>query len=291
MAKFKLNIKYIFSVCVKLCSVLFTGITFFLAFISWEEIGINSSAIRLLILFVLTIFIFIVSCILVLFFIKEKQVWKRGKNKVSAMYSDLFKIAFHIYKNKRIIVIPVNDTFETIIEEPGENVVNPLVSSETIHGRWISKYLNETGISQKELNNRIQTDLKKRGAIGLKRDSQTVKGNDISFPLGTIAVIDGPKNSIFYLVAISKFDENNQSHSIKRQIRDCIDDLLEFYDREGQGKPIYIPLMGTGRSRANLSHIQSFKIIKSTVLTNEAAINGEINIVVYEKDKDKVSIF
>ena len=49
--------------------------------------------------------------------------------------------------------------------------------------------------------------------------------------------------------------------------------------------------MGTGSSRSGLTHEQSLRLIKSTVLTSDKPINGEINIVVYYKDKDKVSIF
>lgn len=48
--------------------------------------------------------------------------------------------------------------------------------------------------------------------------------------------------------------------------------------------------MGTGSSRIDITHQQSLKIIKSSVLTSEK-INGSVNIVVYNGDKNKVSIF
>ena len=53
---------------------------------------------------------------------------------------------------------------------------------------------------------------------------------------------------------------------------------------------MFLPLMGTGSSRVGITHQQSLKIIKSSVLTSDE-INGSINIVVYNGDKSKVSIF
>ncbi len=77
----------------------------------------------------------------------------------------------------------------------------------------------------------------------------------------------------------------------KKQFRECVDKLLDFYDETGQSIPIYVPLMGTGPSRAGLSHENSLNIIKSCVLTSEEKINGSVNIVVFNGDKNKVSIF
>lgn len=291
MSNISLNIKYIIKTWIKIMSGFSAIVTIFLTFSSWEDMNISKPSIKLLILLCFCIIFFIISFVSVIFFIRVKQVWKKGKNEVKAMYDDIFEIAFSNNKNKRIIVIPVNDTFETIVDEPGEGVVNALVSPNTIHGRWIKKYSKETGTSIKELNERIQKDLMGRQSFQKRIEKNITRGNKYSYPIGTVSVINGPKNCIFYLLAISKFDENNNAQSTKRQIRDSIDELMEFYDKNGQQYPIYIPLIGTGTSRAGLTHEQSLRVIKSTVLTNEKSINGEINIVVYEKDKDKVSIF
>jgi hypothetical protein len=52
-----------------------------------------------------------------------------------------------------------------------------------------------------------------------------------------------------------------------------------------------MPLIGTGNSRADLTHEQSLRVIKSCILDSDKKVHGEINVVVYEKDRDKVSIF
>ena len=66
--------------------------------------------------------------------------------------------------------------------------------------------------------------------------------------------------------------------------------LIKYYDKFGQGAPMYIPLMGTKKSRADITHEQSLRLIKSCIL-NRNKIIGDFNIVVYNGDKDKVTIY
>ena len=186
-------------------------------------------------------------------------------------------------------MIPVNDTFDTIVEGPSEKIDKPLVSPKTLHGTWINEYCQYYDISSEDLNIRIQESLKTHGFIGEK--IQRERGNPIRYKLGSVSIIDGPNNSVFYLLAISKFDNNNNAQVNKNNLRDCIDKLLDFYNESGQSIPIYIPLMGTGSSRAGLTHEKSLRIIKSCALTFDEKINGSVNIVVYDGDRNKVSIF
>lgn len=291
MGKLKLNLSYILKTSWFISSGILTGITVLLSFFSWEDMHIKNSFVKASIIISVFFMVFLIDMVFVLFIIKNKKVWKKGNNEVKAMYSDLFKIAFDSYTSKRIIVIPFNDTFDTIVEEPGEGVTKPLVSPNTNHGRWINRFLKEEGIDQSTLNDRIQKDLSARNIKNTKSLDNREKGNRIKYPLGTVAVINGKKNCIFYLLAMSSYDENNTAHASKKEIRDSLDELLSFYDSNAQSVPMYLPLMGTGSSRSGLTHEQSLRLIKSTVLTSDKPINGEINIVVYYKDKDKVSIF
>ena len=130
--------------------------------------------------------------------------------------------------------------------------------------------------------------MKNHGAVG--EEITRKKGNKIRYKKGTVAIVGGNNNTIFYLLAISSFNDKNNAQSTKKELRDSIDSLIKFYDENGQGIPMFLPLMGTGSSRVGITHEQSLKIIKSSVLTSDE-INGSINIVVYNGDKDKVSIF
>lgn len=72
---------------------------------------------------------------------------------------------------------------------------------------------------------------------------------------------------------------------------DCLKKLLSFYDGNGQGFKIYITLMGTGLSRSGMSHEEALQTIKSVFQLYSDSIHGEFNIIIYHKDKEKVSIF
>lgn len=77
----------------------------------------------------------------------------------------------------------------------------------------------------------------------------------------------------------------------KDEVIKSLRSLLEFYDVNGQGYQMYITLMGTGRSRAGLTHHDSLQTITSLFSLYSEKIHGDINIVIYKKDRDKVSIF
>ncbi len=285
--KIKLNIipvlKLTYIVFNSIISILVVLLTFF----TWKDMKINNSWIKICILVGIILISFIISLILVVVVLKNRKLWANGKNKVLAFYGDLFKITNKL--KKKIVVIPVNDTFETIIDDDLSQC-KPLVSLKTIHGQWI-KYMNDNGIDSETLNELITNNLKNIKPNKVYNNKEKTRGNKESYALGTIAAINGNNNTTFYLLAISNFDENNRATSSRRNIRNCVDELIDFYDTNGQGYPIYIPLFGTGRSRADLNHQQAFRIIKNAVLTNEKLIHGTINIVVYKNDRDKVSIF
>lgn len=293
-AKFKMNIRLILKLFYTLSTSTFGVVGILLSFITFEEIGITSVFHKLSIFFIIAILAFVISTLLVVFVLKKNRIWSKGKNKVYASYGDLLKYAFKVKeKNRKIIVIPVNDAFDTIVEVGGESVINPLVTPKSIHGEWVERICKQLEISPEELNVKIQKnlDLQKNKPEKIIKIEEKPRGNLKSYPIGTVAVIDGNNNTTFYLLVISTFNENNNARSSKRKITEAVDNLIEFYDSNGQGYPLFMPLMGTGSSRANLSHTQSLQVIKSCILTSEEKINGSMNIIVFNGDRDKVSIF
>ncbi len=212
-----MNIIPIFKVTYKISGAVFAMLTVLLAFVSFEEMGIRQVWIKVLILVSVPILSFLIACFLVLFIFRRNRIWKKGKNSVTACYGDLLTYAFKKrYKDSRIIVIPVNDTFDTIVEEPTEKIDRPLVTPTSLHGTWIKKYCSFFDIDSATLNERIQDSLKKRGFSGtvIKRD----RGNNVRYSLGSVAIIDGPNKSVFYLIAISSFDDKNNAHVGKKTI-------------------------------------------------------------------------
>lgn len=151
------------------------------------------------------------------------EIIRNGAYCVKVIYADIFKYAFRKRaKNKNIVVIPVDTAFHTHITRKYENDPLPEVSEKTIHGQWLSRW-EKSGEDMACLSERISRDLAIKG----------YKCNDFGqYSMGTIATIE-TSSTIFYLLAIAEFDENNIAHTTKDQLQDTLDKLSIYYDNYG----------------------------------------------------------
>lgn len=193
-------------------------------------------------------------------------IWTNGNNYIQIVPGDIFGFGFDKRNKKnRIVVIPVDTSFETQITIDTETVREPLVSTESLHGEFLQR-IYKKGISQSELKTRILTNLE-------------IDTNDLPTEVGRIASLYF-EPATFFLIAISSFNENKNARSNKQYIKKAIDDLIDYYDSKGQGYKIYVPLMGTGLSRAFLSNQESYNLIKNTLLGSKDKLQGKIHIVI-----------
>lgn len=290
--RLKLNADCIIKKTLKISGFLFGIATILLAFISWDNLGITNVCSRIAILIAILVFSLIISSIYILCIKKSYTVWECGTGKIIVRYSDIINEGFKKnIKNEKIIVIPVNTCFDTIIDSDISTSSKPLVSPKTIHGQWI-KSMNDIGISSETLNNKIENYLNEKNIKPVKKLSREVKrqGNLLSYKYGTIVPIRGNENVTFYLLALSEFDKNNTAQSSVDTIIECIQKLVKFYNINGQGFDMYLPLMGTNLSRAGMSHSESLQKTKSVLELYNNQIHGSINIVIYYKDKNKVTL-
>ena len=199
----------------------------------------------------------------------KTNIYKQGNNEINYLVDDIIKIGFNFKnsKKKKIVVIPVDADFHMHISDIGEKPV--VVSENTVHGKWILR-MNKLGYDEVEI-------------VKFVNEGRLTNDNVIGATSSIIV-----NNTEFYLLAISKFDDNNKAHATKAEIVTAIKDLLKHYDAYGNGYEMYIPLIGTGRSRAKLSHSDSLDLIKDTLLSNEEYLNGIVNIVIYTYDQDKM---
>lgn len=209
---------------------------------------------------------------------QKNIIWQRGINNISVIEGDLFKYGFeNRKKQKNIIVIPVNTSFDTHITKNTEKEQFPLVSDTTLHGKWLQRFLH-SGNSTDVLDKRIEISLQNQGLSSTK-NSLTKSGKQYSYPVGTTAIIEN-QNAIYYLLAISSFSDCNVAKSSKEKIKIALRELLKLYNEHGQGYPLYLPLIGTGRSRAGLDFQESYDLIITVLQENLDYIQGEITIVI-----------
>lgn len=205
----------------------------------------------------------------------EGELLRNGAYSLKVVYEDIFKYAFRKRsKEKSIVVIPVDTEFHTRVTRKYERMELSEVSANSIHGQFLTRW-EQSGEDINILQQRI------KGSLNISHD---VNGK---YPLGTIAVIE-KESTIFYLIAISEFDEHNNAHSSREAIVHCVDELSMFYDRCGDGYDLYIPLMGTGKSRADVSLQESYDIIVDCYKSNKSRIQGNIYIVINKDLKNYV---
>lgn len=205
----------------------------------------------------------------------KRQLRSRGTGSVWVEAGDLFAKAFGKKRKgtvKPIVVIPVDTGFRTHVTRGYENEAHPAVADTTLHGQWLTRVLqSEKNLSEGLLAKRID------GSLALHAKPAGKEGGE--WPIGTVAVVETDA-AVFYLLAISTFDGDNNAHATRDDVRDAIRALIAFYDRNGQGHDLYIPLMGTGLSRAGMSLRDAYEMLEAELCSDDVFIAGKATITV-----------
>lgn len=205
-----------------------------------------------------------------------RTVWNNGTGSLCSEIGDLFSHGFgKPRKIRQIVVIPVDTAFTTEITWGYESLPAPLISPKTIHGQWLVR-MKTAGVESDEISDRIESSLRRRAIAPVREGSK-------EYPIGTVAVIPNA-HAVFYLLAIAHLDDGNNAHATKDDIECAVGSLLDTYDREGQGLDMYVPLLGTGMSRAGMTLQESFDLISNEVIANSARVHGRVTIVVSRDD-------
>lgn len=201
-----------------------------------------------------------------------RVLWREGCNSLMAQEGDLFSLAGEGAPTRRIVVIPVDTGFCTRLQNSLEAQEPGLVSENTLHGKFLIR-MESSGVDSSELEMRIASNLSKQGLA-----CPGERGEGRSFPIGTVAVIDEADAS-YFLLAVSTLDVKGGAFSCEEDVRLAMRKLIAFYDRNGQGYSMFVPLVGTGRSRAHLSFSKSCELISEVFIDNSEHIQGDVRIV------------
>ena len=283
----KNTIEYGWKLIEKWCAIIFAILTTILSFVSLDDICKLTPCLKILLITVVVLAISIV-CIVFTIYQKERVFWRRGNNSITIQVGDIFHLSnYERNAARKLIIIPVNTNFDTIVEQP-DSSPHPLVSANTLHGRWINSILCNEHNTSTNLESAIFSYLDAKNVS--YRSSNRERGSNREYETGTCAIYSHG-NIDYVLLALSQFDENNNAHCTKEDLINAIKGLLSFLDQNGQGYDAYVPVMGTGRSRAGLRHDEALKIIARTMLLYSERITSNIHIVIYSGDAGKVSIY
>ena len=183
-----------------------------------------------------------------------------------------------LFNEKEIIVIPVNDYFDTEVDDE-------IVSSKTLHGIFINKFFSN---NKAELHEQIAKGLSKYKAIETceKRNSESKD----RYPLGTICEVK-LEDKIFYLVALTRFNSNHRAEVTNSEYQRVLCDLFTYIEQRSQGRKVNVPLIGGGHSGVDLSKQKLLEfLLFSIVLKDDLTLINGVNIILHDSVKKDIDL-
>lgn len=182
-----------------------------------------------------------------------------------------------LFAKKGVVIIPVNDYFDTIVD-------NRIIAVDTIHGKFIEKFFRGR-IS--ELDDKIDTALKSQAPTDMPNRAE---GKKKRYPLGTCAVLDEGENT-YILAALTLFDENNHAFIPLSEYGAIIQKIIVKASITANSRPVYMPLLGSGQGgiQKSAQRILSYIISQIEFCLNVSIPKG-LHIVIYDLNKKGINL-
>lgn len=206
----KQNLEFIGKTWIKYIGTFASILSLFFLFWTWDDIRITSTQYKCVIIILLCVLALILAILWTCIFKRTKTIWESPSGKIKVCYSDIMKDGFDKRnKEEKLFVIPVNSCFDTIVDEDISTCSKPLVSPNSLHGRWIKTMVNK-GFTIEEIDNKIHNCLEMQNLVpkSIIADEDKERGKREVYELGTVAMIRGNNNSTFLLLAISEYDKD-----------------------------------------------------------------------------------
>lgn len=178
----------------------------------------------------------LIICVLCSCFITSR------KSSVSFKFNNQFILTVekgNIFTKKGIIVIPVNEYFDTHV---GDGIISP----NSVHGKWINAFFRDRVTELDAIITRALSSKQPRGSV------QRAPAKSRKYDLGTCINLQEGENT-YVLVALTQFDGDNHAFLDRKDYAIVIDKLMSHLQTMHIEGPIYMPLMGTGLSRLGRS--------------------------------------
>ena len=289
--RFWLNKSYILSQACKYTGIVFTvwGLISILNplddCLSNEVTSVCKLLIGILAVVIVYLLSAIVSSIICLNSNKECVFTSNSKHSVYIHFGDILspEVLAEGGNQRYNLVIPVNRCFDTIVDDN-------LISHRSLHGRVIQNLYDTNEFTPEGLDQMMQEALPQRDFESILTKDQKPEGNLRRFKVGTVAEVRKSQDLTYFFLGLSKFDSNLQASTTKSEYAVAIQRLIEFCNARSQGYPVVMPVIGTGLSRTNIEIRSTIKYLISALRINRDIINCDFHIIVWQGDKDKVSI-
>lgn len=180
-----------------------------------------------------------------------------------------------LFEQKASALVGMTTTFDT---EPG------IIDTGSVQGNLLRVVYAD---SKTRLDSELDCAL-----AGVERAGTITKpGKEDVYPVGTVAVLNGVGAIRYYCVAYTCMDEHNRAQGTIRGILDSLDSVWDAVDRNGNGEPICVPLLGQGQSRIpELTAEVAVRLIAFSFLlrTRRGRFSKELRIIVHPNEIDKI---
>ena len=213
---------------------------------------------------------------------KKKVIEGHNGKCVYLLYGDLFDPKI-VKGEKRYIGFAVNRCFDTIVD-------NNLISATSVHGIAFERLYSQNMHTPQSLNEAIQRSIKGTPSYKVVAQSDKPAGNLKRYEVGAYANLPIDDKLNYILLGLTWFNNNLNAKASKQDYVLAIQKMIEAFDLEAQGYPVLIPIVGTGRSRTDLTENEALEYMIEAFKLNQTRITSDIFIVVYESAKNRVSI-
>lgn len=167
------------------------------------------------------------------------------KTRISLKFNDQFRLTIekgNVFDKKGIIVIPVNEYFDTHV---GDGIISP----GSVHGKFIKEVFADR---VDELDRMIEEALAEADQHPIGQTPNRVNAKSKKYELGTCVEIHEDYN-VYLLIALTHFDDNNHAFLNRLEYSNVIDKLIEHLKKLQTEQPVNMPLIGSGLARLHRS--------------------------------------
>lgn len=226
-----------------------------------------------------------IGILVVIFIICAIYAWKQTKptDEISIKISPNLRVNVFkgdLFKQKNIVVIPVNEYFDTHVDDV-------IIAHRTLHGKFIDEHFRN---NEDELYRQIDEQINHIAERLVVNNRRHAGSRNIKYPIGTCADVE-VGNTIYVLFALTHFDNEDKAYLPKEEFGNAIIKLMNHLATISNNRPVYMPLFGTGLSRLNETHQRVLLFIIDTIsFSCPVAINAGLNVVVYPTDMVNVNL-
>jgi hypothetical protein len=183
----------------------------------------------------------------------------------------------NVFDENADVVVAVNEFFD--------GALGQVVSPESVHGQFISRYYNST---EAEFRQAVDPLLSSFQGSQLARAVQP----DLSFPVGTtVKVSIGQKNA--YLVALTTTDlQTHKATTTVGGLWIALTNTLDSVHHLNNGRSLAMPLIGNGLSGLNLQpqHLLRLLVLAIVMTARRIQLPQSISIILHEDCFSKLDL-